>query len=678
LNPITLEALKAELAAGREVAFGVALTRPRACDELPAGDPCFTEQRREEREQFRDGIWRPLPTDWGGHAMLMVGYDDTRRVFIVKNSWGRDDSGRGRPIEADPDRDGFVEMSYDWLPRIYEALTVLETRDPSAWAATNPQVLLGRWQAEFDSFVERADLAVYHLPGAFPATALSGQTDRRLGTLYSDNAGAFRVNGAVTVTPSRRFIDASFGSNAINDRYDATSPGYRIQAHVLGNEPGTMAGWVGDISGSGATPFFASLEGYPAMRAARTGGSTAAEDYLGAWAFSDDTRSGTLLFESFSGRVVSGRYREGSLTVAGVTLTLEAANPCRAALRIPFPSGTKEYSAGLYCLTSSDARRALMAGTSGTGLATRGFYAYRSGKVPVEIEIVSPTDGSSYPRGRTGVPFSARVQGASSVEWTSNLDGVIGTSASFSRFDLSFGTHLVTATARDDEGGMASDNVTVTIVNEPPTVELIEPVNGATFCVSETITFRADGRDLNNWPDYSLPDAAFSWRSSPEGLSGSGKTVTHGFATAGSYLITVRATDDGGLYDEASVTISVVECSNEPPVVAITTPAEDTSTSDPDYAYDGYDSAKGMWYTDVSLAGEAVDPEDGVLTGDSLVWTTNRSELQSALLGTGTTLTARLYSDVCQGVWHDVTLTATDSDGNARSVVRRIFIWTLC
>jgi hypothetical protein len=58
---------KTQLAAGREVAFAVKLTR---------------------YDEFRGGIWHPLGEEWGGHAMLMVGYDDARRAFMVKNSWG--------------------------------------------------------------------------------------------------------------------------------------------------------------------------------------------------------------------------------------------------------------------------------------------------------------------------------------------------------------------------------------------------------------------------------------------------------------------------------------------------------------------------------------------------------------------------------------------------------------
>lgn len=70
-----------------------------------------------------------------------------------------------------------------------------------------------------------------------------------------------------------------------------------------------------------------------------------------------------------------------------------------------------------------------------------------------------------------------------------------------------------------------------------------------------------------------------------------------------------------------------------------------------------------MWYTDVQLTGSAVDPEDGTLSGSTLLWTTDRSDLQDAALGTGSSITTRLYSDVCTGVWHEITLSATDSGG---------------
>ena len=125
-----------------------------------------------------------------------------------------------------------------------------------------------------------------------------------------------------------------------------------------------------------------------------------------------------------------------------------------------------------------------------------------------------------------------------------------------------------------------------------------------------------------------------------------------------------------------------VECTAEPsgesPDATITNPPEDVECCDLDYQYDGFDEERGMWYKDVTLEGAASDPEDGTLTGDALVWTTDRSDLQDINLGTGETITARLYSDVCTGLEHQITLIVTDSDGNTATDVRRIWIWQVC
>jgi C1A family cysteine protease len=46
----------------------------------------------------------PAPTHLGGHAVCAVGYDDARRLFIIRNSWG--------PQYGDQ---GYYYMSYDYV-----------------------------------------------------------------------------------------------------------------------------------------------------------------------------------------------------------------------------------------------------------------------------------------------------------------------------------------------------------------------------------------------------------------------------------------------------------------------------------------------------------------------------------------------------------------------------------
>ena len=93
-----------------------------------------------------------------------------------------------------------------------------------------------------------------------------------------------------------------------------------------------------------------------------------------------------------------------------------------------------------------------------------------------------------------------------------------------------------------------------------------------------------------------------------------------------------------------------------------------------------YDQKSGLWYSKVVLEGNATDPEDGALPGTSLVWTTDRTDIyHNPSLGTGSSVEAVLYSNVCTGAWHTITLTATDSKGHVADASVRIFIGTsLC
>ena len=56
------------------------------------------------------------------------------------------------------------------------------------------------------------------------------------------------------------------------------------------------------------------------------------------------------------------------------------------------------------------------------------------------------------------------------LAWTSNLDGAIGSGASFSTSGLSLGTHTITAAVVDGYGAAGSDSITVTIHPPPVTV----------------------------------------------------------------------------------------------------------------------------------------------------------------------------------------------------------------
>ncbi|GAA4286471.1 hypothetical protein [Georgenia daeguensis] len=88
---------------------------------------------------------------------------------------------------------------------------------------------------------------------------------------------------------------------------------------------------------------------------------------------------------------------------------------------------------------------------------------------PPTVVISSPADGQRATGDQT-VVLSATVadpedgsSDGSPVEWSSDVDGSLGTGAQLlQRADhLSEGTHTITATARDSAGGVASDQVTL-------------------------------------------------------------------------------------------------------------------------------------------------------------------------------------------------------------------------
>ncbi|MBT8451387.1 MAG: hypothetical protein KJO40_05400 [Deltaproteobacteria bacterium] len=215
--------------------------------------------------------------------------------------------------------------------------------------------------------------------------------------------------------------------------------------------------------------------------------------------------------------------------------------------------------------------------------------------------------------------------------------------------------------------------------SEPPVVDLVTPNGIDSLCADEPIRFLATSRDLDGMPTSELPDSAIEWSVFGGADFGTGHSVTASFPEGG-YTIVVRATNDEGLFAEDSVNLLVQTCpdGDSPPSVTILEPSVDSESSEDQYAYDGFDDVRGQWYTDVLFVGTGEDFEDGTLSGSSLQWSTNRTDVQDGTLGEGRNATVRLYSDSCFGTWHDVTLTATDSDGNERSAIRRIFVWTLC
>lgn len=301
--------------------------------------------------------------------------------------------------------------------------------------------------------------------------------------------------------------------------------------------------------------------------------------------------------------------------------------------------------------------------------------AYRG--EPPTVSITSPVAGAEFPRGYGGVYAEAYVYDPEgkpvSLTWSSDVSGVVATGnmVVIDARRLAYGPHVLTAQAVDQQGNVARATVNLVVTNEPPSVEILRPAPG-TFCANEPVEFQARAVDRNE-VGYVLPGSAISWRVAGGATFATGGTVSRSFAATGPAEVVARATDERGAFAEASVTVDVSPCTDLPPTVSISAPSDNSML-----VYDGFDGTRGLWYKDLALAGSASDPEDGGLGGAALVWTTDQTGLQDALLGTGATVLARLYGDQCGGVLHTIRLTATDSNGNVRSDQVRVSVYTVC
>lgn len=82
------------------------------------------------------------------------------------------------------------------------------------------------------------------------------------------------------------------------------------------------------------------------------------------------------------------------------------------------------------------------------------------------------------------------------------------------------------------------------------------------------------------------------------------------------------------------------------------------------------------WYLAITLSA-FVDDADEFLDNAAVTWTTDQTDLQPALLGTGRTVQAKLRSS-CELVTHTITLRVMDSAGHESTATRRITVRVIC
>ncbi len=177
------------------------------------------------------------------------------------------------------------------------------------------------------------------------------------------------------------------------------------------------------------------------------------------------------------------------------------------------------------------------------------------GDSPV-VSITSPADGASFDSGAS-ITFEGSASDTedgdltSNLSWTSDIDGAIGTGGSFTT-TLSDGSHTITASVTDTDGNSASDSVSITVVNNPPSVSITSPADGASFDSGASVTFEGTASDTE---DGDLT-SDLSWTSDIDGAIGTGGSFTTTLSD-GSHTITASVTDSDGKSGESTISITI-------------------------------------------------------------------------------------------------------------------------
>lgn len=149
--------------------------------------------------------------------------------------------------------------------------------------------------------------------------------------------------------------------------------------------------------------------------------------------------------------------------------------------------------------------------------------------------------------------------------------------------NLSKGTYSLTAKATDNSGlQTTSKPVTITVLeptsNKAPVVSITNPTNNATYTAPATITVNAAASDAGgsiysvkfyNGTTYLKTDFTSPY------------TYTTSNLAAGTYSLTVKATDNNGAETISAAATVTVKAPNKAPTVSITSPANNTTFAAP-------------------------------------------------------------------------------------------------
>lgn len=204
---------------------------------------------------------------------------------------------------------------------------------------------------------------------------------------------------------------------------------------------------------------------------------------------------------------------------------------------------------------------------------------------PPSVAITSPANGTTFTAGTTLVVNAAANDADGTVSRVDFFAGStqIGsdTTAPYSAnwANVAAGTYSLTAKAVDNDGATTtSATISVradTAANQPPTVSLTAPANGATYTAPATLSLTATASDS----DGTIAKVQFYNGTT---LLNTDTTApyayTWGSVAAGTYTVKAVAYDNSGAStSSAAATITVGTSTNKPPTVTLTSPTNGTT-----------------------------------------------------------------------------------------------------
>ncbi len=205
---------------------------------------------------------------------------------------------------------------------------------------------------------------------------------------------------------------------------------------------------------------------------------------------------------------------------------------------------------------------------------------------PPTVSLTNPSNGATV-SGTINVQATASDdQGVMKVDFFdgatligTDTNGGDGWSSSWNTTAVAEGSHTLKATATDTANQTSSSTISVTVDNldNPPSVSITSPSNGAS--VSGTISVQANASDDRGVTKVEFFDGATSIgvdTTAGDGWSASWNTTS---ASDGSHSLTAVATDTGS-HTTTSAAVSVtVDNLDNPPSVSITSPSNGASVS---------------------------------------------------------------------------------------------------